>query len=123
MVGKRASAVIVTTPQRVSVDDVRKSIDFCRKLEMPVARIVENMSGFVCPHCGKTVDIFETGGGVQLAKETGVPFLGSVPLEPLVVRASDAGKPFVTGYPDSPAACVFHQIVESILALTETKEK
>jgi Mrp family chromosome partitioning ATPase len=123
MVGKRAAAVIVTTPQRVSIDDVRKSIDFCRKLEMPIIGIVENMSGFVCPHCGETVNIFETGGGRQLAEEAGVPFLGSIPLEPQVVRASDAGRPFVVGHPDTPAALTFQKLVDNILSFTETKEK
>ncbi|MHB9030158.1 MAG: P-loop NTPase [Candidatus Latescibacterota bacterium] len=116
MVGKRAFAVIVTTPQRVSVDDVRKSIDFCRKLEMPIAGVVENMSGFICPHCGENVDIFETGGGKKLAEETNVPFLGSIPLEPLVVRASDAGRPFVIGSSDSPAAEAVHDVIEKLLS-------
>jgi Mrp family chromosome partitioning ATPase len=123
MVGKRASAVIVTTPQRVSIDDVRKSVDFCRKLEIPVAGIVENMSGFVCPHCGGTVDIFETGGGKKLAEETGVPFLGSIPLEPRVVRASDAGKPFVIADSDSPAARAFHAVVENLMPSITKEEK
>ncbi len=114
MTGKRASAVIVTTPQRVSIDDVRKSVDFCRKLEIPIAGIVENMSGFVCPHCGETADIFETGGGKKLAEETGVPFLGSIPLDPGIVRASDSGRPFVTGDPDSAAAKAFHEVIERV---------
>ena len=115
MVGKKAAAVIVTTPQRVAIDDVRKSIDFCRKLEMPIAGVVENMSGFVCPHCNKTVDIFDVGGGKKLADETGVPFLGSIPLEPQVVRASDSGKPFVIGNSDSAAARAFHAVIEKLL--------
>lgn len=123
MVGKRASAIIVTTPQRVSIDDVRKSIDFCRKLEMPIAGIVENMSGFVCPHCGGTADIFENGGGKKLAEETGVPFLGNIPLEPGVVRASDAGRPFVVVNQDSAAKQAFHAVIENLLSPVDRKEK
>jgi Mrp family chromosome partitioning ATPase len=123
MIGKQASAVIVTTPQRVSIDDVRKCIDFCRKVELPVAGIVENMSGFICPHCGGTVDIFKTGGGKQLAGETGEPFLGSVPLDPLVVRSCDDGEPFIVRHADSAAARAFRGVVERILSKDNEKEK
>jgi ATP-binding protein involved in chromosome partitioning len=123
MVSGLASAVIVTTPQRVSIDDVRKSIDFCRKLEMPISGIIENMSGFTCPHCGVNVDIFESGGGKKLAEEAGVPFLGSIPIEPQVVRASDAGRPFMISNANSAASKAFHKIVEKILSKDKEKGK
>ena len=122
MIGKQAHAVIVTTPQRVSIDDVRKCIDFCRKVELSVAGIVENMSGFICPHCGGSVDIFETGGGKRLAEESGVPFLGSIPLDPLVVRSCDNGEPFIVRHADSAAARAFRGVVERILSKDNEKE-
>lgn len=84
-------AVIVTTPQDVALVDVRKSVTFCMQLKMPVIGVVENMSGFVCPHCGKMTDIFKTGGGKSMAEDMGVPFLGSIPLEPRIVESGDDG--------------------------------
>lgn len=119
MVGKRVSAVIVTTPQRVSIDDVRKSIDFCRKVEIPVAGIVENMSGFICPHCGGTVDIFENGGGKRLADEAEVPFLGSIPLDPQVVRSGDEGRPLVLGQRDSAVSQAFREVIAHVVSSVE----
>jgi Mrp family chromosome partitioning ATPase len=116
LVGKKASAVIVTTPQRVSIDDVRKSIDFCRKLEMPVAGVVENMSGFVCPHCGGTVDIFKTGGGKRLADEAEVPFLGCIPLDPQVVQSGDRGQPLVLAPQDSAVSQAFREVIAHIVS-------
>jgi ATP-binding protein involved in chromosome partitioning len=123
MVGKRASAVIVTTPQRVSIDDVRRSIDFCRKLEMPVAGVVENMSGFICPHCGGNVDIFETGGGKQLAEDMDISFLGSIPLDQQVVTSCDDGTPFTMRHADSATAQAFRGVVGKILFKENKKEK
>lgn len=99
-------AIIVTTPQKLSISDVRRSINFCTKLDMPVKGIVENMSGFVCPHCGEEVNIFSEGGGERLASELNLPFLGKIPLNPAITRAGDAGyseaedllDPVVSGY-------------------------
>jgi len=107
-------AVVVTTPQDVSLLDVRKSIMFARAVKLPVIGIVENMSGMVCPHCGKEVDVFKKGGGEAAAKELGLPFLGRIPLDPRIVIGGDAGKPFVLEHPDSPAAKAFAGIVEGI---------
>jgi ATP-binding protein involved in chromosome partitioning len=87
-------AIIVTTPQEISLLDVKKSINFIKQLNVPLTGIIENMSGFVCPHCGKTTDIFKAGGGKRMADELNVPFLGSIPLEADIVKASDEGKPF-----------------------------
>ncbi len=88
-----AEAVIVTTPQEVSLLDVRKSINFCRKVGLSVAGIIENMSGFVCPHCGVKTDIFGSGGGRRLAESAGIPFLGELPIDPAVVLGGDRGTP------------------------------
>ncbi len=88
-------AIIVTTPQRIAVVDVKKSVSFCRHLGLRVLGIVENMSGFVCPHCGRESDVFGTGGGDALADETGIPLLGKVPLEPTVRTEADRGMPAV----------------------------
>ncbi|MBW1817337.1 MAG: P-loop NTPase [Deltaproteobacteria bacterium] len=86
-----AKALIVTTPQEVSLADVRKSINFCRQVNMSILGLVENMSALTCPHCGKTIEIFKTRGGVQTAKKEGLAMLGTLPLEPEVVEQSDIG--------------------------------
>ena len=114
LVGQPASAIVVTTPQDVAVADVRRSISFCRKLSLPVAGVIENMSGFVCPHCGKTTDPFKSGGGEALAREMNVPFLGRVPLDPTVVESGDGGKPFMGQADQSPAAKAFGPIIAAI---------
>lgn len=85
-------AVVVTTPQEVSLVDVRKSINFCRKLELDVLGVIENMSGFTCPKCGEVTHIFKSGGAEKMCEEMGVNFLGSVPLDPRIVEAADSGK-------------------------------
>jgi len=107
-------AVVVTTPQDVSLLDVRKSIMFARAVNLPVIGIIENMSGMVCPHCGKEVEVFKKGGGEAAAKELDLPFLGRIPLDPRIVVGGDAGRPFVLEHPDSPAAKAFAHIVEEI---------
>jgi hypothetical protein len=98
--GTDAHAVIVTT-QGVAVDDVRRSVTFCRQMGNPILGIVENMSGFVCPTCKTTHDIFNSGGGEALAKEMGVRFLGRIPMDPEVVRSGDEGYAFMSagGHP------------------------
>jgi Mrp family chromosome partitioning ATPase len=110
-------AIIVTTPQDLSLIDVRKSIDFCRQLNVPVLGVIENMSGLVCPHCEKVVDIFKRGGGEKMAREMGVPFLGRIPIEPLIVEASDNGKPFIYHYGKTPAAEAFSKAIRPILLM------
>lgn len=95
-------AVVVTTPQEVSVDDSRKGVKMFEKSDVDVAGIIENMAGFVCPDCGEVHDVFGEGGGEELAEESGVPLLGSVPLDPSVRTASDEGEPIVVG-DESPA--------------------
>ncbi len=115
LVKEKGEAVIVTTPQKVSVDDVKKSVSFCRSLELPITGIIENMSGFVCPKCGETVDIFSSGGGKKLAEDAGIPFLGGIPIDPATVVSGDSGKPFATGQSQSPVTEAFQKIVESIV--------
>jgi ATP-binding protein involved in chromosome partitioning len=111
-------AIIVTTPQDLSLVDVKKSINFCKQLNLPVLGVIENMSGLVCPHCQEVIDVFKTGGGEKMANETGVPFLGRIPIEPLIVEASDSGKPFIYHYGETKAAEAFNKAIQPILALT-----
>ncbi len=103
-------AIIVTTPQDVALLDSRKSVTFCRQLNIPLIGIVENMSGFVCPHCEKEIDIFKVGGGQRAATDMGVPFLGRIPLDPDMVDSSDKGIPFVTEHADKSVTKAFHEI-------------
>ena len=110
-----SGAVIVTTPQDVSILDARKSVFFARQLNIPVLGIIENMSGFVCPHCGKETPIFKKGGGEKAAKDLGVPFLGRIPFEPDLVEMADRGLPFVKSKAGSPSAKAFEAIVRNIL--------
>ncbi len=107
-------SIIVTTPQDVALLDSRKSVVFSQQIEVPVLGIIENMSGFVCPHCGERIDLFKQGGGRKAAEDLKVPFLGAVPLDPQVVIQGDAGKPFVAAFPESPAAKAFAEIVTAL---------
>ena len=103
-------AIIVTTPQDVALLDSRKSVTFCRQINIPLIGIVENMSGLVCPHCEKQIDLFKVGGGEKAAQEMKVPFLGRIPLEPGIVLSTDNGVPFVTNNGDSKVAEIFRLI-------------
>lgn len=118
-----AYALIVTTPQEVSLIDVRKSIRFCQKVKMRILGIVENMSGFICPHCGKPVDLFKKGGGQKLAEEMGLRFLGKIPVDPRVVDTGDRGKPMVGAYPESVTAEAFDNLIRNIISATEEMAK
>lgn len=105
-----AEAVIVTTPQAVSLRDVRKSINFCREVKMPVLGLIENMSGFTCPDCGSRIDLFKVGGGESVARTMDIPFLGSIPIIPDVVEACDNGTPAVN------ASETLREALEPVLA-------
>jgi Mrp family chromosome partitioning ATPase len=107
-------AVVVTTPQDVATSDVRRCIRFCEKLDLPVLGVIENMSGFLCPHCGGRTDLFKSGGGRTMAEEMGVPFLGAVPLDPRVVVSGDEGRPFACFDSGSETAKAFEAIVERL---------
>ena len=112
-------AVIVTTPQDVSLLDVRKSVTFCKRINLPVIGVVENMSGFKCPHCSEIIDIFKSGGGETMAADMGVPFLGRLPLDPAITSGGDSGKPFSAGDNESEGAKNFKTIVEKIITKIE----
>lgn len=108
-------AVIVTTPQEVALTDSRKCITFLKDLNIPILGIVENMSGFRCPHCGKKIDIFKTGGGEKAADEFKVPFLGSIPIDIEIASSGDQGTPFMCNNKQSEAGQAFKKIVQLIL--------
>ncbi len=118
-----AYALIVTTPQEVSLIDVKKSIRFCQKVKMRILGIVENMSGFICPHCGKPVDLFKRGGGQRLAEEMGIRFLGKIPVDPRIVDTGDRGKPLVGAYPESITAEAFDNLIRNIITATQEMVK
>ncbi|MFZ2070065.1 MAG: Mrp/NBP35 family ATP-binding protein [Halobacteriota archaeon] len=114
-------AIIVTTPQDLALLDSRKTVNFSGVLKVPVIGVIENMSGFTCPYCGKEINIFKYGGGERSARELGVPFLGRVPLDPKMVEAADSGTPFVM-QKESKVREAFEQIVEKVRAFVEGKE-
>lgn len=109
-------AIIVTSPQEVAVLDSRKCVDFARELKLPVAGIVENMSGMRCPHCDMPLDMFGVGGGKKAAQGLGVPYLGAIPFDPAIVESGDRGLPFMQFNKRSKAAGAFSKIVDGILA-------
>lgn len=107
-------AVIVTTPQEVSVLDAERAINMAKELRIPVIGVVENMSGFVCPHCGKEIDLFGKGGGKKMAQEMSVNFLGCIPIDTDVCLLSDKGIPIVIEKQNCEVAKAYKSIVESI---------
>ncbi|MDH3720580.1 MAG: Mrp/NBP35 family ATP-binding protein [Desulfobacteraceae bacterium] len=109
-----AKAIIVTTPQEVSLADVRKSISFCRTVKMDILGLIENMSGFACPHCNKMVDLFGSGGGEKTAGTAGIPFLGRIPFDPNVVSCGDNGVSIQEKYADTPVSRAFIELAEKI---------
>lgn len=108
--------VVVTTPQQVAIADVRRSISFCRAVGAPIVGLVENMSGYACPHCGEVEELFSADGGVDLCAEMSVPFLGRIPIDPMLVRDGDQGNPFVAQGRANPTAEALQAIVNKILA-------
>ncbi len=121
LIPKPDGAVIVTTPQDVALMDSRKSITFVNEAKIPILGLVENMSGFICPHCDKVTDIFKSGGGEAVAKEFGIQFLGKIPIELSVVESGDAGLPIVLGKPESASAKAFTSMIEKIVKKVEKK--
>jgi len=109
-------AVIVTTPQAVASAITRKGLALFQQVNVPILGVIENMSGFVCAHCGKTTEIFRRNGGKDLAENLQVPYLGSLPLDPAVAGAGDDGTPFVTASPDSPTAKAYQAVTQSLAA-------
>lgn len=115
LIPEPTGALIVTTPQEMSLSDVRRSIQFCRALKLPVLGVIENMSGFVCPHCGGKTELFNSGGGEEMAREMDVPFLGRIPIEPDIVESGDSGRPFVYHYGKTDFARNFEEIVSGLI--------
>ncbi|XP_075293095.1 cytosolic Fe-S cluster assembly factor NUBP1 isoform X2 [Opisthocomus hoazin] len=111
-----AGAVIVTTPQEVSLQDVRKEISFCRKVKLPIIGVVENMSGFVCPKCQNESQIFPptTGGAEKMCQNLNVSLLGKVPLDPRIGKSCDSGQSFLAEAPDSAATSSYRSIIQRI---------
>jgi ATP-binding protein involved in chromosome partitioning len=115
-----AKAIIVTTPQEISLADVRKSINFCRQVNMEILGIVENMSGLKCPYCGEMIDVFKTRGGMLTAKREGLRILGILPLEPEVVSNGDKGSMSLLDNDKSAITQEFNKIVDMVVKVTES---
>jgi ATP-binding protein involved in chromosome partitioning len=113
-------AIVVTTPQDVALIDARKGLAMFRKVNVPVLGIIENMSYYICRHCGEREEIFGHGGGRKTADMLGVPFLGEVPLDPSVVVGGDSGEPIVVLQPDSPAAQAFRELARQVVEQVES---
>jgi len=109
-------AIIVTTPQEVSTADCRKAANFTKAVGLPILGVIENMSGFVCPHCGQTTDIFASGGGARMAEQLGVPLLGTVPIVAEIAQLSDVGKPLTGTEAPQHVRDTFQQIVDGLLS-------
>ena len=116
-------AITVTTPQEVALSDVRKGMTMFKKVNVPLLGVVENMSYFVCGHCGERSEIFSYGGGEQAAKKFEIPFLGRIPLDPAIREGGDLGNPIVVKNPESPQTQAFLQIVRTLVSQIEQGEK
>eukprot|EP01129_Flabellula_baltica_P002328 TRINITY_DN12147_c0_g1_i1.p1 TRINITY_DN12147_c0_g1~~TRINITY_DN12147_c0_g1_i1.p1 ORF type:complete len:314 (+),score=96.02 TRINITY_DN12147_c0_g1_i1:59-1000(+) len=112
-------AIVITTPQEVSLLDVRKEINFCKKVNIPILGVVENMSSFICPNCHNESQIFPptTGGAIKMCEEMEVPFLGSIPLDPMLARSCDYGEAYVENNPNSPASQAYLSIIDKIKSM------
>ncbi len=115
-----ALCVIVTTPQEISLADVRKAVNFLQYAKANILGVVENMSGLICPHCGEEIDLFKKGGGRELAERYGLTFLGAIPLDPATVVAGDVGKPVVLLDEDTPVKAAMLQLARNIVAEVST---
>ncbi len=122
IIGDVTGAVIITTPQEVSLLDARKTIRFSQLLKVPVLGLIENMSGFICPHCGKVSHIFQSGGGEKTAKEYDISFLGKLPIEMDIVSSGDDGKPYIYNHQDNPTSKSMMAIVDLIVSQVEKGE-
>ena len=114
LVKNLTGAVIVTTPQDIALLDSRKCVKFLRQLSIPIVGILENMGSLICPHCGKKIDLFKSGGGEKAAKEFNIPFLGQMPFDPRIVEATDKGKSVVRVYPGSESTKILEKICNLI---------
>lgn len=112
-----AKAIIVTTPQEVALADVRKSINFCKTVKLEIFGLIENMSGFSCPHCNEMIELFGSGGGEKTAGQMGIRFLGKIPFDPKVVACSDAGVCYQTSHSESAVTKAFVAVAEKMSKL------
>ena len=115
LISEDRKAIIVSTPQEVALADVRKSVNFCKQLDLPILGVVENMSGFVCPHCNEITNIFKNGGAEKMCNDMDIPFLGKLPIDPELVVTADAGDIFVHQNAETQITKPFHNIVEKII--------
>jgi len=113
------AGIAVTTPQKVAVDDAKRSLDMFKQLHIPIAGIVENMSGFICPNCGNRYDIFGSGAGEELAHQYQTEVLGKIPIEPAIREGGDGGKPVVVAFPESESAKEFQKIADKVLKFVD----
>jgi len=114
LISDSSGAIIVTTPQDVALLSVRKSINFVKKMNISIIGIIENMSGFKCPHCNKSINIFKTGGGLKMSKDFSIPFLGKIPLDTIIVESGDSGEKFLITNEKSKPSKAFMKIIENI---------
>jgi len=114
---KDAQAIIVTTPQEIALADIRKSINFCRTVKMKIFGLIENMSGLKCPHCGKMVDLFGTGGGEKTATISGIPFLGKIPFDPKMVLCGDSGTSYLDECNNTSVTRAFGEVADRMSTL------
>ncbi len=119
IIGKMDGSVIVSTPQDLSLLDARKTINFSRKVNVPVIGIIQNMTAFKCPYCGKLIDIFEGSGTEKAAKDFGVEILGKIPIDKKIVETGDKGEPYIKDYKDSDSAKAMASIVDKIIEKIE----
>jgi Mrp family chromosome partitioning ATPase len=112
-----ARAVIVTTPQEVALADVRKSINFCKTVEMKIFGLIENMSGFACPHCSEMIELFGSGGGEKTASQMGINYLGSVPFDPRMVACGDSGSCYQDLHSNSAVTRAFGAVADKLAEL------
>jgi Mrp family chromosome partitioning ATPase len=115
LIPEMTGAIVVTTGQQVALLDSRKAVGFLKQAGIPVLGVLENMTSFCCPHCAGTIDLFKTGGGAKAAGELGVPFLGSVPFDPAMVDAGDAGRLHVLEQAGAPSAAALRRALQTIV--------
>jgi ATP-binding protein involved in chromosome partitioning len=123
LLGKIDGAIIVTTPQQIAVVDVKKCITFCKQLNLPVLGVIENMSGFVCPHCSQRIEVFTGDGGRQMARDFGVPFLGQIPMDSALAHACDLGAPFIDTHSPNPTVEAMRSAFEPLFKTDKVRNE
>ncbi len=123
LIANMDGVVIVTMPNKVAQDVVKKAVTFAQQLSIPIIGIIENMSGFICPKCGHEINTFKTGGGQEMARDFSVPFLGRIPIDPAICQDSDDGTPFIIKHADSAATNAFTEITKRIEHFLENRKR